>query len=232
MTTDEFSAEFDVLLGVELRGKNYGVAQNTIELDEYEKSIFLTEAQEDIVKAIYSGTLDGNPYESTEETRRILNHLIKSKEIDVVTTSTASLYEYPVQLEKDTWYIIKEVAKVEDSTLTCGNIKWVAVVPIRQDEYLRIIENPFKSATNRRVLRLDDANLNTLVSKYKLSKYQYTYISEPEPIILANNLSTSNLTVNGSAIKTTCKLNDSIHRTILKRAVQLAIQRIGSQQSK
>lgn len=232
MTTDEFSAEFDVLIGAELRGKNYGIAQDTLELDEYEKSVFLTEAQEDIVKAIYDGTLDGNPYESTEETRRVLTPLIKSKEINLVTSSTNSLYEYPVQLESNTWYILKEVAKVEDTSLICGNSKWLAVIPVRQDEYLRIIENPFKSTTNRRVLRLDDGSIISLISKYKLLYYKYTYLSKPEPIILANNLAASNLTVNGSTNKATCKLSDYIHRTILKRAVQLAIQRIASQQSK
>ena len=46
MTTEEFSNEFDALLN------SYSTTEetpNTIELDEYEKSVFLTKAQEDVV---------------------------------------------------------------------------------------------------------------------------------------------------------------------------------------
>ena len=49
MTTEEFSNEFDTLLN------SYGENPSTIELDEYEKSVFLTKAQEEIVIDLYSG---------------------------------------------------------------------------------------------------------------------------------------------------------------------------------
>ena len=52
MTTEEFSNEFDTLLN------SYSTTEeptNTIELDEYEKSVFLTKAQEDVVIDMYNG---------------------------------------------------------------------------------------------------------------------------------------------------------------------------------
>ena len=51
MTTEEFSNEFDTLLNsYAISPDKYGMENSplTIELDEYEKSVFLTKAQEDI----------------------------------------------------------------------------------------------------------------------------------------------------------------------------------------
>ena len=49
MTTEEFSNEFDTLLNSYSNTEGFGKTTNTIELDEYEKSVFLTKAQEDVV---------------------------------------------------------------------------------------------------------------------------------------------------------------------------------------
>ena len=49
MDLNEFSNNFDVLLNSFSEG-------NSIELDEYEKSIFLTTAQEELVLELYDGT--------------------------------------------------------------------------------------------------------------------------------------------------------------------------------
>lgn len=60
MTTEEFSNEFDTLLNsYALSPNKYGMESSplTIELDEYEKSVFLTKAQEDIVISLYNGKI-------------------------------------------------------------------------------------------------------------------------------------------------------------------------------
>ena len=51
MTTEEFSNEFDTLLNSYLVTGEFGKVENlsTIKLDEYEKSVFLTRAQEEII---------------------------------------------------------------------------------------------------------------------------------------------------------------------------------------
>ena len=53
MTTKEFSNQFDVLYNNIMSNQAPG-------LDEYEKSVFLTKAQEDIVKAYFNPK--GNKY--------------------------------------------------------------------------------------------------------------------------------------------------------------------------
>ena len=57
MTVTEFSNEFDVLIDSYRRFKDFDNKENLDSLDfnEYEKSIFLTRAQEDIVTSFYNG---------------------------------------------------------------------------------------------------------------------------------------------------------------------------------
>lgn len=59
MTTEEFSNEFDTLLNSYSTIEAFGKTPNTVELDEYEKSVFLTNAQEEIVIGMYNGK---NPF--------------------------------------------------------------------------------------------------------------------------------------------------------------------------
>lgn len=82
MTTQEFSREFDILYN--------NLASNTAPpLNEYEKSVFLTKAQSDIVLELYSGRNNlGLAFESSEEVRRYLRPLIKYNSIDFSNPST------------------------------------------------------------------------------------------------------------------------------------------------
>ena len=79
MTSEEFSNEFDTLLNSYSNVEAFGETPSTIEVDEYEKSVFLTKAQEEIVIDMYNGK---NPFkdsfEKTEEIRRYLSNLIKT----------------------------------------------------------------------------------------------------------------------------------------------------------
>ena len=77
MTNEEFSNEFDNLVNKNI-AKPFGVDSTPLEFDEYEKSMFLTKAQESVVISLYRGTLTGDSFEKTEELRRYLNELIKT----------------------------------------------------------------------------------------------------------------------------------------------------------
>ena len=59
-----------------------------------------------------------------------------------------------------------------------------------------------------------------LISKYKIGKYLIKYLSRPTPIILQN---LDGVEIRGISVETPCKLNEILHNTILKRAVQLAL---------
>ena len=88
----------------------------------------------------------------------------------------------------------------------------------------RIKNNPFKGPSKKRVLRLDIGDNNIqLISKYTVSKYKVRYIKKPEPIILVD-LDEEQLSINDTyKTKQTSKLSEALHRSILERAVLLAI---------
>ena len=227
MTTEEFSNEFDTLLNSYSVINKFGKEENpsTIELDEYEKSVFLTKAQEEIVIDLYNGKNPlGDSFEKTEEIRRYLSDLIKTyttteKKTDYVGLSKTSIF---FELPEDLWFITYESASLEDSRLGCMNGKEISVVPISQDDYFRISSNPFRGSNKRRALRLDNGNgIVEIVSEYNIDRYLVRYIARPDPIILTDL--PDNLSINNVSEKTECKLNPVIHRAILEKAVKLAI---------
>lgn len=218
MTNQEFSNEFDILYNNIMSNQAPG-------LDEYEKSVFLTEAQENLIISAYNGKNQfGDSFEKTEEIRRYLSDLIKTEYLKKSTKTNIGLSEISMffQLPEDTWFITYESVDLEDEALGCKNNKNISVVPITQDEYHRIQQNPFRGANERRVLRLDLGDkLIELITKYKIKNYLIRYITKPSPIILSDL--SNNLTIDKLSTKTECKLNPAIHRTILERAVKLAI---------
>ena len=237
MTVTEFSNEFDVLIDSYRRFKDFDNKENLDSLDfnEYEKSIFLTRAQEDIVTSFYNGlNYTQESFEGSEEIRRYLDVLVKTVKTSTLTTnsnSTLSVNSVLVELpSNDVWYIVYESVDLQDSNLKCNSIQEVPVIPTKHDNLQRILKNPFKRPNERRVLRLDlTGNMVELISKYTISNYTLRYISKPEPIILTNL--PNNLTINNVGTKNECKLNPVIHRMILEKAVQFAlVSKLGNNQ--
>jgi hypothetical protein len=68
MTVQEFSDEFDVLASSYRRFKALDQMEqlDSLDFNEYEKSIYLTKAQEEIIKDLYSGKYSGDSFESSE----------------------------------------------------------------------------------------------------------------------------------------------------------------------
>lgn len=224
MTTEEFSNEFDTLLNSYSTIEAFEKTPSTIELDEYEKSVFLTNAQEEIVIGMYNGKNPfGDSFERTEEIRRYLSDLIKTyttdKKVEYTGLSKSSVF---FELPDDLWFITYESVNLKDDGLGCMSGENISVIPITQDEYHRIRKNPFRGANERRALRLDlSGKVVEIISKYNVESYLVRYLSRPAPIILTDL--TDNLSINDISVKTECELNPVIHRAILERAVKLAI---------
>lgn len=219
MTNKEFSDGFSTLLN------SFGITPN-ITLDEYEKSTFLTNAQEQLIIDIYSGrnVIYGKSFEQTEEIRRYLSNLVETYETSTKVTGKLGLSQDSVffEIPQDTWFITYEVALLKDSRLGCLDGIEASVVPLPQDDLYRAKDNPFRGPSKDRVLRLDiKSDLAELISKYNVDKYLMRYISQPTPIILVDL--PDGLSINGISTESECELNPVVHRAILERAVQLAI---------
>lgn len=223
MTTQEFSNEFDTVLQTIIAQQGEGI-QNPLSFDEYEKSVFLTKAQENIVIELYSGRQTGISFEKTEESRRYLSNLILTTTITSFNTGIGitTNCSYFCKVPDDLWFITYESVTLEDDALKCGNTSIASVIPVKQDYVYSILNNPFRGPSDIRVLRLDIGNDKVeLISKYNIKDYTIRYIEKPKPIILTNL--PDDLKINGVYIKTECKLNSALHRRILDEAVRLAV---------
>lgn len=232
MTIDEFSNSFDTLLNSYALTSNFGeeTSKQTITLDEYEKSVLLTKAQEEIVLSLYNSKNPyGEAFEGTEELRRYLSNLITEKSLKPITNTSGT----PLGLEskskfftlpEDLWFITLESVVIDNSKCDAETI--MKVYPVKQDEYQAIRDNPFRGANDRRALRLDLSEGNVeIICKYMIAVYYIRYIKKVPPIIL-EDLS-NDLTIEGKSEASDCILHEALHQKILDKAVQLALQSRG-----
>ena len=232
MTREEFSNGFDTMLNSYSATAKFGEesTKQSIVLDEYEKSLFLTKAQEEIVTSLYNGKNPyGESFESTEEIRRYLSNLVVEKYLKPITntsgtplgiTSTSTFFTLP----EDLWFITLE--SVITSNSKCRNEVYIKVYPTKQDEYLSIKDNPFRGANDRRALRLDLSEGNVeIICKYMIDAYYVRYIKKVSPIILEDL--PNELTIEGKNEASDCILHEALHQKILERAVQIALQSKG-----
>lgn len=220
MNVQEFSNTFDTLLQPYITKDVHG-NQNNLAFDEYEKSIFLTKAQEQIVLELYQ------ELEQSEEVRKYLSNLIKTDNYAPVGEQDETLINnnfksYKVDISNDILFMIYEQCTLSDKN-NCINNKIVSVVPTIHDDLDKVLKNPFKSPNSRKVIRLDFDNKIELISKYNISNYKVRYLKKPNPIILVeleDNLSINN----GDTKVSNGETNPILHERIVQRAVQLAVQ--------
>ena len=220
MNVQEFSNSFDTLLQPYIAKESFS-EQNNLAFDEYEKSIFLTKAQEQIVLELYQ------ELEQSEEVRKYLSNLIKTDNYVPVggqdeTLINNNFKSYKVEINNDILFMIYEQCTLNDEN-NCINNKIVSVVPTIHDDLDKVLKNPFKSPNSRKVIRLDFDNKIELISKYNISNYKVRYLKKPNPIILVSledNLSINN----GDTEVSNGETNPILHERIVQRAVQLAVQ--------
>lgn len=216
MTNSEFSNEFDILYN--------NISSNQAPgLDDYEKSVFLTKAQEDIVLAYYTGKNEsGDYFEGSEEVRQYLYTLVQ----DIEGSPATSTEEFTgvsdsskfYSLDEDYLYILSEYIKTDLD-------KKIKVVPITADQFLKVENNPFRGPSKSRVLRLDistptGGRVQELVTAENIKVYIARVLRKPRPIIIGTLL--GGLKINDSIESEGCELPESLHRKILDRAVLLA----------
>ena len=229
MTNQEFRNEFNI-------SYNSIASMSAPSIDDYELSVYLTQAQLEIVKNYYDPLSNRKQkgFEATEKRRRDLNQLVKDYKTSTTITnssninSEAKFYTVP----NDLFLIVNEKAKIISED--CYNNKTLTIKPISYDEYDIQIDNPFEKPNEKVAWRLDLSNVNNtkvveIISPYNILgtlEYQIRYIKYPKPIIITN-LNTAfpsdNLTIDGISAETPCELNIEICREILDRAVLLAL---------
>lgn len=223
MTLSDFSAEFDLLY-------NNVLSNSAPEINLYEKSIFLTQAQEEIIKEAYASKSKGTFFEANEAIRRRLNELSIPAASLYNSSLNNSLADYKMdnnskffKINDDVWYITYERC----NSTTAQQY----VVPTTLDQFSMLEDNPFKNPNVNRAWRIDTKNpvgsdkIVEIISPLTLASYFYKYLKEPTPIVLADFDTVYpglGLSINGVNTETNCILNSESHRLILKRAVEIA----------
>jgi len=224
MSADEFSVEFDILY-------NNIQSNQAPGLNLLEKSILLTQAKELVVKDLYSG--NSGPYEANEEVMQYLQKLTHQANFYIDDHETNVIqYNFPLSdIDPKCWYIIYEQAKLKRED--CDESYYVPVTAMTHNEFAKAMDNPFRKPDRRTVLRV---LINDTIQLYcdkstTLEGYSVRYLAQPSKIYL-DNFTQSNVpdewvfpsSITWSEYKTNVcpDLPESLHRTILIKAVQLA----------
>lgn len=227
MTTQEFSDQFDVLYNNIMSNQAPG-------LDEYEKSVFLTKAQYEIIKNYFNPKSNKNQEGFDDSPKRQIdfsNLMAAKKQTTAVTTPTtyvkfdsrSVLYEMP----SDILFALNETAIVTENLKT----RLITIVPISFEEYARILSKPYKQPLKNQGWRLlntgmngtTQARISEIVVKAgaTVSDYIIRYVRRPKPIVLTT-LTATNVSLDGETDVTECELDPILHPEILQRAVELA----------
>lgn len=233
MTLQEFSDQFDVVVNSYRRFKDFDKHEipDSIEFNEYEKSVYLTKYQEELVLSLYNGRNQASlSFEETEEMRRLLANLVKDCSLSPISNSAnkpigmGSSSKF-FTLPSDLWFITYEAVSTRGDG-KCDTREGMEVTPVTQDEYHRVKNNPFRGPNWRRALRLDLSDgVVEIVSKYNVEHLYVRYLRKPQPIILEDL--PNNLTINGEHTQSACELHEALHQRILEGAVIQALRSKG-----
>lgn len=228
MTASEFSNEFDVLY-------NSITSNQAPGLDEYEKSVFLTKAQYEILKNYFNPK--GNKYqEGFDDSEK---RQIDFSTLVIVNTpphvQNSSLIKFDnrselFQMPSNILFVLNETATATDDSAT----RVLNIVPINFDNYSRIMSKAYKQPLKNQGWRLFRSAVGVdpyseIIVGYNstINDYKIRYVKRPKPIVLTNLKEIdSSLSIEGVSNVTdpnvVCELNESIHPEILQRAVELA----------
>lgn len=229
MTTSEFSYEFDVLY-------NNVTSNQAPGLNAYEKSVFLTKAEKQLVQEYYNqrtdvqgGGVDGSPKRQID-----FSTLIVSEELSTVNVGSLASYVYvdprAIVFNK---LVANPVCILNESFDLYGQrgggssvlLKSYIVVPLSYEEYHRLMMKPYKFPPKGTVWRLKNNGYTEIIGKdissAPDSKYRIRYVRVPSPIIV-ESLSGLNVTIDNQTAVMGCELPEEMHHEILERAVTLA----------
>lgn len=225
MTTQEFSNEFDVLYNNIMSNQAPG-------LDEYEKSVFLTKAQLEILKNYFNpkGNKYGQGFDENAKRQIDFSTLVTVAEPSQYTPDGSYVkFDDRSQLYKMPQDILLMLNETGINTVD-GVKRLISIIPMNYEEYARLMSKPWKQPLKNQGWRLFQSIggvdfISEVVIKYNssLTDYKIRYVKRPKPIILANLADEySNVSIEGINTITECELDPILHPEILQRAVELA----------
>lgn len=219
MTNPEFEDQFDVLY-------NSITSNQAPGLDIYEKSVFLTKAQDEVIKSYFdprsNKVMEG--FDGSERRQIDFSRITKTGSFD---TFEDALYDprgnsKSTTIPSDVLMFLNE--RVEVTRAGSTNPVYLTVIPIQYNEYNRLMSKPFKRPLYYqawRVLNYSDASKADLVVGPSdiITKYSIRYVRRPNPIVLGD---LEGLSIEGVSNNSECEVDPILHPEILQRAVEFA----------
>lgn len=220
MSPEEMDNMFDVLY-------NNITSNQAPGLNAYEKSVFLTKGQDEIWKNYFNPKSKGNNLQEgfDDNQKRQVDFSMLTTVYKQDSTISAPLYDMrsnteSINLPTNMAMAINESVKVNRN----GKIVLLQVIPIKFDEYSRLMSKPYKRPLKYQAWRLinsDTANKADIIigPSDRLDTYILRYIRRPKPIIVSD---LDGLTIEGKSSESACELDPILHEEIVQRAVELA----------
>lgn len=235
MTAVEMSDQFDVLYNNIMSNAAPG-------LNEYEKSVFLTKAQDEIIKNYFNPK--GNKYQEGYDgsAKRQIDFSKLMKVATVVLATSAGSFDPRAKvgaLPSDVLVVINEMLTLTTAQNAAAGTR--QIIPITYEEYARLMSKPYKEPLKNQAWRLITGQNASAIVEVIINNndsaltptYKMRYVRRPQPIVVANLVSAvgDGVSVNGVTTQTNCELDESIHQEILQRAVELAKAAYASDQN-
>jgi hypothetical protein len=195
-----------------------------------EISLFLTKAQDQLVKRYYNHK--GNKYqegfEETEKRRKDLAELIKHENIPCGSLvpgaePEASTNGILVDLPADLLYTLREEVAITSSDPCVADNTVIPVKAISHDEYTANINNPWKKPDVTKAWRVDYSSTTANVRRhelitdgsYSIDTYRLRYLIQPPDIVVGDPF-------DSTIVDRDCILNASMHQEVVDTAVRIA----------
>ena len=198
-----------------------------IEVDEYEKSIYLTRAQKLVYKELCD-IFEVNGIISNYLQPFILEYTTPYPIQEVIRQGTIVNSRY-ILVATNIYRTVLEKVILSSSDLKYNN-RSVKVIKTRLGEIPYKLDNPFRQPNNKEVLRVTADNNNDPLYTYEIIipdnteilQYSCKYLKDIEPIILENLDST--LSIEGVSIATNTLFSDEVLEKIIDIAVMSILQ--------
>lgn len=183
MNREEFSNSFDTLLNSYASTQQFGedVSKRDITLDEYQKSVLLSLAQDIVVRSYFDGTLNAEHAGFDENTKRqvdfssliAVNSMAPAEDQSTVFDTRGILYIMPLRhyvkgvsvfdysydstFKPSDQTCVTDVLYILNEKLICqdgNNIKEYVVVPINYKKYDQEMSKPYSQPLKKQAWRL------------------------------------------------------------------------------
>jgi hypothetical protein len=224
MTNSELSNEFDVLY-------NNITSNQAPGLNEYEKSVFLTKAQAQLVNEYFNNRTDGfgGGFDGSQKRQYDFSSLIKVDTLQEQTDFSSATSEDIILDKRSKIFFLPSDYFLSVNELLQDDKRQYSVIPINHIEYQKLMLKPYSFPVKKAAWRLITGKMGEVTVVEVIGvfgnnlKYKIRYVKTLSPIILEDlNPYGEDVSIGGLSSKTECQLPEEAHQEILERAVALA----------